>query len=108
MPEPAGAGVTLRYAYADDHEALVRLAALDSAAPPPAPLLLAEVDGELRAALSLADGTSIADPFHPTVALVSLLQARAGQLAADGGTPRWVWHGRQWWRWYWPAGQYHR
>ena len=35
----------------------MRLAALDSAAGVPAgPLLLAEVDGELRAALSLSDG----------------------------------------------------
>jgi hypothetical protein len=69
--------VTVRPAHAADERALLRLAALDSAAVPPAPLLLAEVDGELRAALSLWDGTTIADPFHPTVALVELLRARA-------------------------------
>src|SRR5207248_246491 len=58
--------ITIRPAYADDHEALTRLAALDSARhAPPSPLVIAEVGGELRAALSLHDGSSIADPFHP-------------------------------------------
>lgn len=74
--------VTVRPAYADDDPALRRLAALDSAALPPAPLLLAEVDGELRAALSLGDATVIADPFHPTIALIELLQARAASQRA--------------------------
>ena len=98
MSDLAGSGVTLRYAYADDHEAISRLAALDSAEAPAAPLLLAEVDGELCAALSLADGRSIADPFRPTVAVVALLRARAHQLQAAGETPRWVWRGRDSWR----------
>jgi hypothetical protein len=72
--------VTLRYGFPDDAEAIARLAALDSAAPPPGPLLLAEVGGALRAAMSLADGGVIADPFHRTAGLVALLQARAEQL----------------------------
>jgi hypothetical protein len=70
--------LTIRPAYADDCVALHRLAALDSApAVPQGPLLLAERDGELRAALSLADGTVVADPFHPTAALVALLRVHA-------------------------------
>jgi hypothetical protein len=75
--------VTIRDAFPDDALALVRLAALDSAEVPPQPLLVAEMDGELRAALSMRDGTVIADPFHRTVAAVQLLRARAEQLAAE-------------------------
>jgi hypothetical protein len=74
----APASITMRPAYADDHAALVRLAALDSAAGvPAAPVLLAEVDDQLRAALSLANESVIADPFFPTQHLVALLRAHA-------------------------------
>jgi hypothetical protein len=77
------ASLTIRPAYADDDTALTRLAALDSTAqPPPAPLLLAEVDGELRAALSLADGSAIADPFFPTLHIVALLRTHASDVTA--------------------------
>jgi hypothetical protein len=78
--------VTIRHAFPDDALALLRLAALDSREPPAAPALVAEVGGELRAALSLRDGRVIADPFQRTQALVDLLHARASQLtAADAG-----------------------
>jgi hypothetical protein len=80
---PQTAQILIRPAYADDYSALERLAALDSAdSVPPRPLLLAEVDGTLRAALSLRDGTSIADPFFETVSLLALLGAHA--KGADG------------------------
>ena len=70
--------ITIRPAYADDELALRRLAAVDSAdAVPPAPLLLAELDGELRVALSLADGSAIADPFVRTAEVLELLRVRA-------------------------------
>jgi hypothetical protein len=72
--------VTIRFAFPDDEGPLGRLAVLDSAAVPQAPVLLAEVGGEPRAALSLSDGSVIADPFHFTEELVSLLEARAMQL----------------------------
>jgi hypothetical protein len=73
--------ITIRPAYTDDELALTRLAILDSSAyVPPAPLLLAEVEGELRAALSLCDGTVIADPFVPTASLLVLLR-QAGRPA---------------------------
>ena len=73
--------ITIRLAYADDHYALRRLAALDSAPRPPAePLLLAEVDGELHAALSLVDGSVIADPFFPTLHLLALLRTHAAAI----------------------------
>ncbi len=75
------AAITIRPAYADDHLAVRRLADLDSAdAPPRSPLLVAEIDGELRVALSLADGTAIADPFFPTAAIVALMRQHAKGL----------------------------
>ena len=84
MPRiPSPATITIRPAYADDQPAISRLAALDSAlAAPAGPLLLAEVDESLRAALSLADHSVIADPFFPTQDLVALLRARAATFAA--------------------------
>jgi hypothetical protein len=70
--------ILIRRAYADDQLSLLRLAALDSAVDVPAsPLLVAELDGELRVALSLADGAVIADPFVPTADIVALLRLRA-------------------------------
>lgn len=73
--------ITIRPAYTDDHRALIRLAALDSAdAPPAQPLLLAEVDGHLRVALSLRDGAAIADPFFPSAEIVVLLRQHARAL----------------------------
>src|SRR5581483_8832270 len=86
--EPLSAlpAVTIRHAFPDDALAVMRLAALDSGEPPAAPALVAEVEGELRAALSLRDGRVISDPFHRTHALIDLLHARAAQLtAADRG-----------------------
>ncbi len=69
--------VTLRPAYADDAIALERLAVLDSATVPPGRLLVAEVEGELWAALAPERGAVIADPFRSTAPLVALLRARA-------------------------------
>jgi hypothetical protein len=79
---PSSAAVTIRHAFPDDSLTLLRLAALDSAAPLVQPVLVAEVEGELRAALSLRDGSVIADPFHHTAPLVELLGARAAHLVA--------------------------
>jgi hypothetical protein len=81
--------VTIRPAYGDDSEPLRRLAILDSAAgAPPGPLLVAEVEGELYAALSLQSGAVIADPFRPTLALVELLRAHARAVSAPTTAPR--------------------
>jgi hypothetical protein len=80
MSSPAIA-ITIRAAYADDQAAVARLAALDSADDlPPMPLLLAEIDDQLRVALSLHDGSAIADPFFPTADLLALLRAYAADL----------------------------
>ena len=90
----ADSTIVIRPTRSGDDRALARLAGLDSASVPGAPLLLAEVGGELRAALSLHDGTVIADPFHRTVQLVSLLQTRAEQLLVDDRTGSRRWFGR--------------
>jgi hypothetical protein len=76
--------VTLRFGFPDDAVALGRLAALDSALPLAGPVLLAEVGGDLRAALSLSDRSVISDPFYPSAAVVELLRARADQLTQVG------------------------
>jgi hypothetical protein len=94
-PRPArsplddGLGITIRFAYPDDDPALLRLAALDSRPVPPGACLVAEVDGELWAAVGVTgDRTSIADPFRHTAELVALLHERAQRLAAGPARPR--------------------
>ena len=57
--------VTIRVYSPSDVPALKRLAALDSPCSA-GPFLLAEIGGELRAALSLNDGAILANPFYPT------------------------------------------
>ena len=77
-------GVTIRRSHPGDRAALQRLAQLDSRKLAEGELLVAEVEGELRAALPLDGGTAIADPFRPTAPLVSLLGLRAAQIRAAG------------------------
>jgi len=66
--------ITIRQARVDDEAAILRLAALDSAPVPRAPLVLAEIEGELRVAVSVYDLAVIADPFHRTLELVALVR----------------------------------
>ena len=77
----AGTSLTIRRAYADDELELGRLAMLDDAAPvPTGAVLVAEVDGAIRAALG--DGRHvISDPFFPSAELVELLRLRVQQTA---------------------------
>ncbi|HET6546836.1 MAG TPA: hypothetical protein VFG79_00175 [Solirubrobacter sp.] len=72
--------LTIRHSTAADDRALDRLAALDSSTAPAAPVLLAEVDGRLIAAVSARDGRAIADPFTRSAEAVALLRRRARQL----------------------------
>ena len=80
--------ITVRRADHRDAPALAALAQLDSAAPLAEPVLVAEAAGRPRAALSLADGAAIADPFHPSANLVELLRVHAAQLAEHGRESR--------------------
>jgi hypothetical protein len=79
-PDP----ILIRPATERDAAAIARLAELDSSPAPDGALLVAEVGGELRAALRVDDHAVIADPFHRTAGIVGLLAARADSL----GTPR--------------------
>ena len=82
--------LTIRMAVPADAEALRRLAQLDSApAPAPAPMLIAEVAGELRAAVPLYGGRPMAHPVHRTVELVGLLTERARQIEPPRRRPAW-------------------
>jgi hypothetical protein len=75
--------VTIRAANAIDRASLRRVAERDSRAVPQGDLLVAEVDGELRAAIELESGEVIADPFRPTAELVRMLTMRRSQLPGD-------------------------
>jgi hypothetical protein len=77
--------ITLRLALPADLAALERLAQLDSRHLPPGPHLLAERDRRIDAAISLATGEQIADPFRRTAELCALLHCHAGgeRLAAE-------------------------
>lgn len=91
QPGPPAApdrSVTLRLASAADQGPLARLAELDSSTPPAQPVLFAEVDGQLRAALALTDATVITDPFYATADLIDLLRALARQLDATAWIKR--------------------
>ncbi len=71
--DAAERSVMLRFGTPTDRSSVARLAALDSSKAPAQPVLLAEVDGRLVAALSLSDDAVVADPFHHTADLIELL-----------------------------------
>jgi hypothetical protein len=74
--------ITIRPAVRADSRALARLAILDSATPLDGDVLLAEVEGVVWAASSLADGRTIGDPFRSTLATRALLELRREQIAS--------------------------
>ena len=79
--------ITIRRSTDRDRDAIARVSALDGGRAPRGEMLLAFVDGELRAAIPLAGGPPVADPFHRTESIVDLLRLRAAQ-ERDGGAPR--------------------
>jgi hypothetical protein len=66
--------VTVRPYLPDDRCSLWRLAALDDRRVPAEPLLVAETNGKLVAAMSTSTGEAVADPFEPTAHLVEMLR----------------------------------
>ena len=75
-----GAPVLIRRAGACDEPAIARLAALDERELPRGERLIAEVEGRAVAAVEVRSGTTVADPFVPTGAVVELLGLRAQQV----------------------------
>jgi hypothetical protein len=81
------APIAIRRASDADRAVLERLAALDSAPMPAGDVLIAEVGDEPQAAIDVATGATVADPFRPTANVVELLALRAAGLR-DASTPR--------------------
>lgn len=77
--QPFWGPIIVRIATAGDRSSLERLAELDSTELPGA-TLIGELQERPVAALSLSDGTVIADPFVATGDVVALLRLRAQQL----------------------------
>ena len=69
--------ITIRQATSADAFTLRRLAALDDAPALRGEVLLAEHAGEVRAALSLENGRSVANPFAPTAKLIDVLRVHS-------------------------------
>jgi len=80
--------ISIRAAAADDEHALRRLAQRDTRPLPHGELLIALVGGEPRAAISLASGEVVADPFHRTEELVRMLGLRRAQMHHELPNPR--------------------
>lgn len=78
--------IVIRLATHADAQTLNNLAALDSRHPLAGPAMLAEVDGAIRAALDLSDGSVAADPFVRTAEVVEMLHLRAARLAGSKST----------------------
>jgi hypothetical protein len=73
--------VTIRRSSDSDVRQLREVAELDNRRLPSPPFLVAEVRGEIVAALSIESGITVANPFRETADLVTLLRLRADQLA---------------------------
>lgn len=71
--------ITIRHSNGHDEAELRRLAALDDRRVIEGEAMLAFVDDELRAAVGLDDGRSLADPFQYTAELVDLLKLSVAQ-----------------------------
>ena len=71
--------LTRRAAIADATRIRV-LARLDDKRMPAGPFLVADVAGEIVAAVSLSNGTVVADPFRLTADAVAMLRLRAAQV----------------------------
>jgi hypothetical protein len=74
--------IMIRPLREDDVSAVELLAELQERPVPPGPLLLAEVEGTIEAAIGLESGETVANPFSESGAAVSLLHVRAAQLRA--------------------------
>jgi hypothetical protein len=74
--------IAIRAARPGDAAVIRRLAQLVDRTVPADPMLVAESDGLVVAALSLSSDGVVTDPFRATADLVELLHLRAAQLHA--------------------------
>ena len=82
MTTPLSTTIQIRSASAADARTIARLAALDSTRPFSGAALIAEIDGEPQAAMSLDTGKVVADPFARTAELVDMLEVHRRAIAA--------------------------
>jgi hypothetical protein len=73
--------VLVRHAAPRDDARIRVLARLDDRRMPGGPFIVAELGGEIVAAMSLKTRAAVADPFRRTADAVELLRMRAAQLA---------------------------
>jgi hypothetical protein len=73
--------VLVRHASPRDEARIRVLARLDDRRMPGGPFVVAELGGEIVAAMSLKTRAVVADPFRRTADAVDLLRMRASQLA---------------------------
>jgi hypothetical protein len=71
--------ITIRFSTDADRKRILELAELDGRGAPQGDVLLAEADGRLVAAVGVADGSSVADPFLLTGEVLDVLKLRAEQ-----------------------------
>jgi hypothetical protein len=88
VPRVEDAEIELRLCKAADDPALADLAELSEQRVPLGRLVVALVDGRLVAALPLAGGCALRDPFVRTAHLTRLLELRAKQLREPVAPPR--------------------
>lgn len=81
--------IALRLAHDDETALVARLADLDDAPALRGRVLVAFADGEAIAALSLADGRVVANPFVCTVDAVALLRLREQHLQGPAARRGW-------------------
>jgi hypothetical protein len=81
---PTSADVVIRYARPDEADALATLAQLDSSRALRGDVIVADVQGELWAAVSVDDGHAVANPFRPSGELSFRLSERARELHGGG------------------------
>jgi hypothetical protein len=79
----------VRFAHPDEAGTLRRLAQLDDAPDLAGEILVATIDADVVAALSLDDGRVVANPFVPTSDAVELLRAGATALTGRRRRRRW-------------------
>jgi hypothetical protein len=77
----------IRPATRTDERALTELAQLDSQRPLTGSVLIGEIDGAPSAAVALADGRVVADPFQHTASLTQVLRMRAGAKRVHSRMP---------------------
>ena len=81
LPMTESTVIAFRFATDHDDQVLRDLSELDSHRPLERPAVLAVVDGHPIAALSLATGEIVADPFTRTEDVVRMLRVRVAALA---------------------------